>query len=53
MIEYYLGIESDYILLGFAGLSVLLLLIVLINAIGMHKLKKKYKMFKKIDENGK
>ncbi|MCI9379250.1 MAG: DUF4446 family protein [Eubacterium sp.] len=45
MIEYYLGIESDYILLGFAGLSVLLLLIVLINAIGMHKLKKKYKMF--------
>lgn len=45
MIEYYLGIESDYILLGFAGLSVILFIIILINAIQMHKLKKKYKMF--------
>ena len=45
MIEYYLGIESDYILLGLAGLSALLLIIILIHAIQMHKLKKKYKMF--------
>lgn len=45
MIEYYLGIESDYIVIGLAGLSALLLIIVLINAISMHKLKKKYKMF--------
>ena len=45
MIEYYLGIESDYVLAGLAGLSALLLIIVLINAISMHKLKKKYKMF--------
>ncbi len=45
MIEYYLGIESDYILIGLVGLSALLLIIVLINAISMHKLKKKYKMF--------
>ena len=45
MIEYYLGIDSDYILLGLAGLSLLLFIIILINAISMHKLKKKYKMF--------
>lgn len=45
MIEYYLGIDSDYILLGLAGLVVLLLIIILINVIQMHKLKKKYKMF--------
>ena len=45
MIEYYLGIDSDYILLGLAGLSVLLLIIILINVIQMRKLKKKYKMF--------
>ena len=45
MIEYYLGFESDYIILGLAGLTLLLFLIVLINIIQMHKLKKKYKMF--------
>lgn len=45
MIEYYLGFESDYIILGLAGLTLLLFLIVLINMIQMHKLKKKYKMF--------
>ncbi len=57
MIEYYLGIDSDYILLGLAGLSLLLFIIILINAISMHKLKKKYKMFmdgknaKSLEEN--
>ena len=45
MIEYYIGIDSDYILLGIAGFSILLFIILLINAIQMHKLKKKYKMF--------
>ncbi len=45
MIEYYLGIDSEYILIGVAGLSILLLLILLINSIQMHKLKRKYKMF--------
>ena len=45
MIEYYLGIESDYILLSLAGVTLLLFIILLINAVQMHKLKKKYKMF--------
>ncbi len=45
MIEYYLGFDSDYILLGLAGFTVVLLIIILINVIQMSKLKKKYKMF--------
>ncbi|MDE6906114.1 MAG: DUF4446 family protein [Lachnospiraceae bacterium] len=45
MIEYYLGINSDYVIVGLAALTILLLLIVFINIIQMHKLKKKYKMF--------
>ena len=45
MIEYYLGIDTDYVIMGLAALTVLLLLIVFINIIQMHKLKKKYKMF--------
>ena len=45
MIEYYLGIESDYILAGVAGVTIVLFLMILINVIQMHRLKKKYKMF--------
>jgi len=45
MIEYYLGIDSDYVIIGLAVLTALLLLIVFINIIQMHVLKKKYKMF--------
>lgn len=45
MIEYYLGIDSDYILVGLAALVAILLITVFINIIQMHKLKKKYKMF--------
>ncbi len=45
MIKYYLGIESDYVIIGLAGLTAVLLIIILINVIQMHKLKKKYKMF--------
>lgn len=45
MIEYYLGIDSEYILIGLAGLCVLLLIIILVHGIQMHNLKKKYKMF--------
>lgn len=45
MIEYYLGIDSDYILLVLAGFVVILLIILLVNAVQIHKLKKKYKMF--------
>lgn len=45
MIEYYLGIDSDYVIIGLVALTALLLLIVIINIIQMHNLKKKYKMF--------
>ena len=45
MSEYYLGIDSEYILLGLAGFVVILLIILLVNAVQIHKLKKKYKMF--------
>ena len=41
MIKYYLGIESDYVLIGLAGLTVLLMIIILINVIQMRILKKK------------
>lgn len=44
MIEQYLGIES-YIIIGIAAFAVLLFIILLINMIQIHKLKKKYKMF--------
>lgn len=45
MIKNYLGIESDYIIVGLAGVIVLLFIMLLINIIQMSKLKKKYKMF--------
>ena len=45
MIEYYLGIDSDYILVGLVALVAILLIVIFINMIQMHKLKKKYKMF--------
>ena len=38
MIEYYLGFDSDYVVLGIAGFALLLFLIILINAVQMHKL---------------
>lgn len=45
MIEYYLGIDSDYIVVGLAAICAILFIIVFIHCIQMHKLKKKYKMF--------
>ena len=45
MIKYYLGFDSEYLLLGVLGFAILLLIFILINMIQMHKLKKKYKMF--------
>ena len=45
MIEYYLGIDSDYILVGLAGLTAILLITILVMMIQMHKLKKKYRQF--------
>ncbi len=45
MIEAYLGISSDYVIIGLAGLVCVLILIMLINAVQQHKLRKAYKTF--------
>lgn len=45
MISQYLGIDSDYLVIGLAGLVLLLIIIMLISSIQMHSLKKKYKEF--------
>ncbi len=41
----YLGIDLEYIVWGLAGAIILLFLLLLINMIKMHNLKKKYKKF--------
>lgn len=41
----YLGIDLEYIVLGLAGVTVLLFLLLIINMCMISKLKKKYKLF--------
>lgn len=45
MISQYLGIDSDYLVIGLAALVLILIIIMLISSIQMHSLKKKYKEF--------
>lgn len=45
MISYYLGIDSDYIIIGLAVLLLILIIFTIINVVQMHKLKKSYKSF--------
>jgi hypothetical protein len=45
MIEQYLGISTDYIIIGMAALIVILIIIMLINVVQMSKLKKRYRIF--------
>lgn len=45
MISEYLGIDSDYLVIGLAALVLVLIIIMLISSIQMHSLKKKYKTF--------
>lgn len=45
MISEYLGIESDYLVIGLAALVLVLIIIMLVSSIQMHGLKKKYKNF--------
>lgn len=47
MIEQYLGIDSDYIVIGMAVVIVILMILVIINTIQMSKLKKRYAIFMK------
>ncbi len=45
MIAEYLGIESDYIILGLAAAVVILFILTIVNIVQMRKLKKGYKAF--------
>lgn len=52
MIAKYLGIDSDYIILGLAAVVLILLVLTIINISQMRKLKKNYKVFM-TGQNGK
>ena len=45
MIESYLGIDSDYVVIGLAALVVLLIIVMLVNAARQRKLRKAYEIF--------
>ena len=45
MISEYLGFNSDYIILGLAGVVIILLILIIINMVQTGKLKKRYKVF--------
>ncbi len=45
MIEHYLGIDSDYVLIGLAGLVVILIIMMMASAIRYRKLRKAYEAF--------
>lgn len=45
MISKYLGIDSDYIIIGLCGVLLILFILVIINIIQMKKLKKNYRIF--------
>lgn len=47
MIEQYLGIDSDYIVIGMAAVIVILMILVIVNIVQMSKLKKRYAIFMK------
>ena len=41
----YLGIDSDYVIVGLAALVLILFIVTIVNVVQMSKLKKKYKKF--------
>ena len=41
----YLGIDSDYVIVGLAALVLILFIVTIVNIVQMSKLKKKYKKF--------
>jgi len=45
MIERYIGINTDYIVIGLAGVMLLFFIIMIANLVQISKLKKKYKAF--------
>ena len=47
MIEEYLGISTDYIVIGMAAVILLLVILMIVNIVQMSKLKKRYAIFMK------
>lgn len=47
MFEQYLGISTDYIIIGLAALVLVLIILMIINVVQMSKLKKRYAIFMK------
>ncbi|RRF96916.1 MAG: DUF4446 family protein [Lachnospiraceae bacterium] len=47
MIEKYLGIDQEYILIGVAAFALILLIIIIVQAAKLNSLKKKYQTFMK------
>ena len=45
MIEQYLGIDSDYIIIGLAALVLVLIILMITHVVQMSKLKKTYNLF--------
>ena len=45
MIEQYLGISTDYILIGLAAVVVIMMILLIVFIVQMHSLKKRYKIF--------
>lgn len=45
MIQEYLGIDSDYFIIGIAALLLVFIILTIVNIVQMSKLKKKYKLF--------
>ena len=45
MISKYLGIDSDYIIIGLAAVMLILLILIIVNIVQMRKLKKSYRAF--------
>ena len=47
MIEQYLGISTDYVVIGMAALILILMIIMIVNQVKMNKLRKRYEVFMK------
>ena len=47
MIEQYLGISTDYVVIGLAALILILIIIMIVNQVKMSKLRKRYDIFMK------
>lgn len=45
MISKYLGIDSDYIIIGLAAVLLILVILTIVNIVQMRKLKKRYRIF--------